>query len=67
MRGDARKKNNKENVQLTKTEYAKGLTARVSSRPGTKAALRRPRPAGTRQYCGFDTGDWGQDTLQRVQ
>ncbi len=28
----------------------KGLTARVSSRPGAKAVLRRPRPAGTQQY-----------------
>ncbi len=30
----------------------KGLTVRVSSRPGAKVALRRPCPAGTRQYFG---------------
>ncbi len=34
---------------------AKGLTARVSSRPGAKAAFRRPRPTGTRQYLGMKT------------
>ena len=28
----------------------KGLTAHVSSLPGAKAVLRRPCPAGTRQY-----------------
>ena len=28
----------------------KGLTDLVSSRPGARAALRRPRPAGTQQY-----------------
>ncbi len=35
---------------LRKSLRTKGLTARVSSRPGAKAVLRRPRPAGTRQY-----------------
>ena len=40
----------------------KGLTARVSSRPGAKAACQRPRPAGTRQY---NFGFWFQFTLRR--
>ena len=38
------------NSLLVCIRLIKGLTARVSSRPGAMAVLRRPRPAGTRQY-----------------